>query len=105
MWVLIGLYALACAVGVSMMRRNNLVCEYRKDLVNRAYQAGLLDIAAGGDGLWRYARFERVTYEQMLYQFWRPFSSFYPDEQEFAPRLLPASPVVVNPTQGIARLN
>jgi hypothetical protein len=59
--------------------RNRMVCRFRIDLLNR-----IKDKVDTADPryhwVWRYEEFEAVTYDQMLWQFWKPLSRFYRED-------------------------
>jgi len=38
------------------------------------------DIENEREWLWRYDKFDEVTYNEMMYKFWKPLSSFYKDK-------------------------
>lgn len=63
-------------------RRNVCVYEHRKEIIRRINAANTRDILAGKsceECDWRYAVFQAVSYEQMLFSF-RSLDSFYPDK-------------------------
>jgi hypothetical protein len=70
-----------------MIWRNTRVYEYRTRLVHGAHDAYREEIRDDGRyDPWRYHAFERVTYNRMLFQFWRKMDSFYPDKSFLDPK-------------------
>lgn len=61
------------------LRRNQEICTYRTELLERVYRAAQDDIAHGRDFSWRYEAYGEVTYGAMLHQYRRPLDSFYTD--------------------------
>lgn len=59
--------------------RNEAVCDYRKMLLDAIKAACELDHGEGWED--RYAAYDEVTYDTMVYQFWKPLSAFYSREQ------------------------
>lgn len=84
--------ALAFAVtviltGVVLLWRNNVVYDYRMNMIDEIYNAAYADIRRGlFENDWRWDTFERVSYIRMVFMFWRPCDSFYPDRSFIAPR-------------------
>ena len=60
--------------------RNRGVYQYRMALLANVSRANLRDIDAGRPWRWRYDVFDSVSYNTMVWQFWRRFDSFYPDQ-------------------------
>jgi len=63
-----------------LLIRNELV--YREQMrvlaiVSQKTQEDIKNNIYEPDFLWRYREFEKVTYDKMLYQFWKPIKSFY----------------------------
>ena len=63
---------------VGFLWRNWCVREYRLRLINEIRDAGLVDIRHGQPWEWRWRVYETVSYDAMLFQFWRSLDSFYP---------------------------
>jgi hypothetical protein len=63
-----------------LLYRNNQVCNYRLRLIDEASRKARQAIAAG-DPNWRkcYDNYEKVSYDQMFWQWWKPLDSFYND--------------------------
>ena len=57
--------------------RNSRVFKYRMELIDKLSEAAKKDIDAGLDPQWRYAEFNKVTYNEMVYRFWKPLDNFY----------------------------
>ncbi len=60
--------------------RNYLVYKYRTQLIDQLCGAGNEDIKFGRDPSWREKEFNKVSYCGMVYEFWKPLDSFYPDK-------------------------
>lgn len=56
---------------VYFLWRNQRVCRVRKDVLRSILAAGERDIESGLDFKWRYEAFDKVSYESMLYRFWK----------------------------------
>ena len=63
-----------------MLFRNKLVWKYRKMVLNELSKKTNEDVANEREWLWRYDKFDEVTYNEMMYKFWKPLSSFYKDK-------------------------
>jgi len=74
-------FILLIALGISMifLKRNNTVIEYRQYILNQLLHCATQDILAGRDWQWRYDAIRMVTYDEMLYKFWRKLDTFYTD--------------------------
>ncbi len=60
--------------------RNQQIYNYRMSLIDQISAAARLQITLGDyDWRWRYEAFDAIAYDQMVFQFWRPLRSFYPD--------------------------
>lgn len=67
--------------------RNHRVMAYRVWLITRIMRAAHLDRLDGRDDfLWRIEALDAVTYDRMMWQFWRPLARFYPDRRFLEPR-------------------
>jgi len=62
---------------IYMFLRNNAVYKYRIGLLDRISKAAEEDINMGRDWRWRYDILHKVTYQEMVWKFWKPISSFY----------------------------
>lgn len=76
-WIL-GVCGCTLVVAIVLMIRNDCTYRYRTQLLKRVSEAAQKDIGYGRDWEWRYEEFNRVTYERMMYTFWKPLRSFYP---------------------------
>lgn len=58
------------------------VYRYRLDLYDRMKAASLHDLRAKKETfcLWRLEKFLEVSDEEMVFKFWKPLDSFYPDK-------------------------
>jgi hypothetical protein len=64
---------------ITIMIRNDYVLAFRHKLIKQISAAAKADIEAGRDWEWRYEIYETVSYDQMVYKFWKPLESFYQD--------------------------
>lgn len=77
---------LVCCWGIATFFRNNAVLRYRQDLISRISVASRHDLKRGiYDYEWRWAVFDSVNYSEMVFRFWRPLESFYPDKSFMEP--------------------
>lgn len=79
--ILLNTAVLGILAAVLIWWRNDAVFNYRMDLLSRVSDACIDDLRRGryDDWHWRYQAFGAVSYNKMVYQFWRPLYSFYPD--------------------------
>lgn len=78
--ILIEIYVLMGMIWcIYMLYRNNKVADYRHYLLEQIRVAGKLDIANGRNWQWRYDEYETVSYNEMMWRFWKPIDSFYPN--------------------------
>lgn len=80
MLIVVAICLVLIAATLGMIRRNNRVLRYRRDVLNRISDAAYIDIEHGNPWVWRYTLYDSVSYDEMLYKFWRPLDSFYPNE-------------------------
>lgn len=57
--------------------RLHQVAEYRKKLLITIGMLAQQDIIAGKNYKWRLEMFEKVSFDDMLWKFWKPLDSFY----------------------------
>lgn len=68
-------------IGASLLLiRNAKVAEYRLTLIDKIHDLNVAEIDTRPYDTWRYSEFNKVTYEQMLYHFWKPLTAFYKDK-------------------------
>jgi len=68
------------SISMLMLLRNWLVSKYRGVLLSEISKKFKEDIENEREWLWRYDKFDEVTYDEMMYKFWKPLSSFYKDK-------------------------
>lgn len=62
-------------------RRNNRVGAFRMTIVAMVATAAAVDVERGLNATWRFQAYDAVTYDQMLFKFWRRLriDQFYSD--------------------------
>lgn len=82
--ILIITMILIWAGAAGMIWRTHRVHAYRvKYILPRVSGAARCDIETDvmhADWMWRYKAIDRVSFEAMVWNFWRPLDSFYPDD-------------------------
>lgn len=83
-WMEMVVLVLALGVYIGGLIRNQLVYEYRIELLDQICAA----CQANGwmNSEWRYGMYNEVNYNEMVLQFWRRFDSFYPDKSFIDPK-------------------
>lgn len=68
-----------CLVGIYMMYRNHKVYQFRMQILRQVSDAAQSDGKTGRPWRWRYDEMSAVSYNEMMYQFWKPLrvESFY----------------------------
>lgn len=84
LFVLSVLFTLA---NLLMLIRNNRVCAFRKSVINAIYEADLNNTRTSSGYEWRYQRFNSVSYDKMLWNFWKPLTveAFYQNQDFILP--------------------
>lgn len=82
------LTALFLATGIAMVR-GEIVGRYRSELIDRIAKRSGEDAERGLDYLWRWRRFDAITYYDMLRRFWKPCRSFWGDDPPDRPLASP----------------
>ena len=77
--MLVVVLVLICAFFL-FISRNTAVYRYRMQLLSRISESATRDIEARRPWGWRFDALSAVTYDEMVFKFWRPLSSFYDDE-------------------------
>ena len=78
--VIIAIIVATVGLGAITLVRNEMVYRYRGAMLQDVSHAARVDIAEGRQWEWRYDVYEGVTYDQMVWKFWRRFDSFYPNQ-------------------------
>ena len=68
---------LGILLGVILLIRNHFVYEYRKELLNKISERN----GYSADWEWRYDEFEKISYNEMVFKFWKPLTSFYDEDK------------------------
>ena len=64
-----------------LLYRNQKIYSYRVELLRKISERATEDITNNIDWHWRYDTFESVSYDEMIYKFWKPLDSFYKDKK------------------------
>ena len=75
--ILLAILFSALLLSIVLYIRNNQIYLYRMGLIGRIYTANLRDPQSA---VWRWRQYEAVSYEPMIWKFWKPLSSFYDEE-------------------------
>jgi hypothetical protein len=65
--------------------RNLKVFRYRQKIIMNIDAAAKDDIARGFYNEWthRWTAYDTISYDEMVYKFWRPLDSFLPEDKSF----------------------
>jgi hypothetical protein len=63
-----------------LLFRNGQVYKERTKILEIIHDLSNDNIKQGKGWRWRYKLYESVLYEEMLFKFWKPINSFFPDE-------------------------
>ena len=63
--------------------RDNRVSKYKRILMARIFELTRTDPL--NDWEWRWQEFDRVSYYEMMFKFWKPVGSFYQDRSFLKP--------------------
>lgn len=75
------LFGFLMAVQFCGIIQNYRVYVYRQKILNFIYHKNMEEIHAGKDDIfWRNIAYDEVSYGDMLYKFWKPFDSFFPQK-------------------------
>lgn len=64
-------------VCIGFIHRNNEVFRYRREMIQYMHDLNMNDIENLRPFTWRYKLFNDVSYEEMLWKFWKPIDSFW----------------------------
>jgi hypothetical protein len=79
------------AIGFALMWRNKSVYEERKKALGIVHDLAVKDIHSNNlNWEWRFRLFDRISYDKMLYEFWRPVKSYF----NGAPELLDSKELI-----------
>ncbi len=78
-FVIFGLSLLLMVLTVVLWIRNEQVYRYRIDLIERVYDDRMAAIYGRPNQGLTWEMIRSVSYDSMVWQFWRPLDSFYPD--------------------------
>lgn len=65
---------------IYMLFRNIAVFNYRRKLLDQVSELAHIDVHQGKNWKWRLNYFESVSYDEMMFKFYKPLGSFYPDK-------------------------
>ena len=72
----LGIFMVLAGLGLGasslLIQRSLAVHEFRSFLIDRMEEAALREIMRGGNPSWRFDAFSKVSFEAMLWCFWRP---------------------------------
>jgi len=85
MSVLTNISLIVILLSVIVIIRNNQVYKYRMKILDLVFAQAMRDVREGRDPIWRYDAMRDVSYESMLYQFWKPLDSFWDEAQITGP--------------------
>ena len=80
MVVVLALLMIAFGLTMFMLFRASRVRDYRIKLIYTIYHCAKIDVQESKPWKWRYETFESVSYDNMLFRFWKPLTSFYKDK-------------------------
>jgi hypothetical protein len=84
MEIFLGIAILLICFSLITFVRNNIVYKFRASLINLISERNQDDINNGlGFTGWRFVEFNTVSYDEMVWKFWRRCSSFYKDKRFF----------------------
>jgi len=72
-YIFFGVLGVLFSLNAWLMLRNHRVGRFRDELIDRVSEAARANLHDGEKSWrWRYDTFGSVSYERMLYQFWKP---------------------------------
>lgn len=79
--IFLALSTVLIALCVVVAIRDNLLAKHRIRIIHQISNLNQKEINDGIFDRWRnrYAQFDQTNEEKMLWQFWKPFRSFYPE--------------------------
>lgn len=77
MIVILSISAILLLFCIYMMIRNHLVCNEKLRILGIISQLASEDLKNRKEWVWRYRHFDDISYEKMLFTFWKPLKSFY----------------------------
>lgn len=63
-----------------ILYRNNQVYKYRLRIINMVHDEAIKAIENGTYTIGGYDILDTVSYDEMVYKFWRPLNSFFPEK-------------------------
>ena len=78
--VILAIIFATVGLGAITLVRNEMVYCYRRTMLQDVSRAARADIAEGREWQWRYDVYDGVSYDTLVWKFWRRFDSFYPDQ-------------------------
>lgn len=85
MSVLTNISLIVILVSVLLMIRNNQVYKYRMKILDLVFAQAMRDVREGRDPIWRYDAMRAVSYDRMIWQFWKPLDSFWDEARITGP--------------------
>jgi hypothetical protein len=78
--IVLGICCILLFHSIFMLYRNKKVFNYKMKLLDKVSSLAQKDSLADREWKWRYEVFTSVSYNEMLYKFWKPLDSFYKDK-------------------------
>ena len=80
MIVVLALLIIAFGFPIFLVLRDKRVYNYRMKLLSIIHDRSKIDIQENRPWKWRYEAYNSVSYDNMLFRFWKPLESFYKDK-------------------------
>lgn len=78
--ILLVIFTALLLFSLYMLVRNFRVYDYRNNMLDSLSTSTHDDIMKGREWRWRLDDYDSVSYDEMMFKFWRRFDSFYPDK-------------------------
>lgn len=79
------LLSVVMIVNLILLFRNSRVYKYRTRLLREVGEVSKSEARSLQPWQWRFQALEAVSYREMVFKFWRPLDSFYPDKSFLDP--------------------
>lgn len=82
--IILLIVAALCFIGIIVcsiiLKHNERIYAYRRQVLSDVHDACMDDIVNMREWYWRYKVFDTVAYNKMVWQFWKPIDSYYPNK-------------------------